>query len=213
MGASPRLFVAAAVAATAIGANAQPAAADIFRLFGEAHGGGMDGQGTAGDQKDSAFFANAPHLTYGGLVGAELFIFDALIQHHQYTNGSRLTTWTQFGLGLHFNIELGSEQEQKEKKGNYFELGVNAFFGIGTGQQVMPPLDNAQLSDKGFLAEARVGYGKHLSSMFDFGIVVPASYGYFFKSGNGAAVNNLSTHYRGWEIEGLLALRANLRLL
>ena len=48
--------------------------------------------------------------------------------------------------------------------------------------------------------------------MFDLGVAVPVGYGYFFKSGNGAAANDLDTHYRGIEAEALLALRANIRL-
>ncbi|HSN29684.1 MAG TPA: hypothetical protein VLT45_25530, partial [Kofleriaceae bacterium] len=86
------------------------------------------------------------------------------------------------------------------------------WFGLGTGAQVMPPLDNAQITDKAFIGEGRLGFGRHLDKVFDLGVVVPVSYGYFFKSGNGAAANDLSTHYRGFEAEVLLALRANIRL-
>ena len=42
---------------------------------------------------------------------------------------------------------------------------------------------------------------------------LPVSYGYFFKNGNGAAVNDVSTHYRGIQVEALAVLRANIRLL
>ena len=48
--------------------------------------------------------------------------------------------------------------------------------------------------------------------VFDIGVEVPVSYGYFLKSGNGASANDLSTHYRGIEAQALLTLRANLRL-
>ena len=191
---------------------AAPASADIFKVFGEVHGGGMYGWGLAGDQKDSAFFQQAPHATYGALIGAEFLVFDALIQHHQYTDGSRLTTWTQFGLGLHQVMDTGTEQERKAGEGGYFEFGAALWFGVGTGQQVMPPLDNAQLSDKAFLIEGRLGFGKHLSSNFDLGVIVPVSYGFFFKSGNGAGANNTSNQYRGAEVEALLALRAKVSL-
>lgn len=196
-----------------LAALASPASADVFKLFGEVHGGGMIGTGTAGDQKDNAFFAKSPHFDYGLLGGVEVLLFDAWVQHHQFTDGSRLTTWTQFGLGIHYVYDTGTEQERKVRKGGYAEFGFGGWFGIGTGQQVVLPLDNAQLSDKGFLAEARFGFGKHLNSYMDFGVVIPVSYGYFFKEGNGATANNLSTHYRGLEAEALLALRLNLRLL
>jgi hypothetical protein len=186
------------------------ASADTFKLFGEAHGGGMYGTGLAGAQKDSAFFANSPHGMYGAEIGAELLFFDGWIQHHQYTNGSRLTTWTQFGLGMHNQVDTGSEEDRKKGEGGYFEFGGGVWFGIGTGQQVMPPLDNAQVSDKGFLLEGRVGFGTHINKVFDLGVQVPLSYGFFFKNG---AANDVSNQYRAFQIEGLVALRANIRLL
>jgi hypothetical protein len=193
-------------------ALAAPASADTFKLFGEAHGGGMWGTGVAGDQKDSAFFGKAKGGAYGALIGAELLFFDALIEHTQYINGDGLKTWTQFGAGVHFTSDQGDAQDKKAGKGGYIEFGGYLWFGLGTGAQVMPPLDNAQITDKGFLGEARLGFGEHLNRVFDLGVVVPVSYGYFFKSGNGAAANDLSTNYRGIEAQGLVVLRANIRL-
>ena len=188
-------------------ALAAPARADVVRLFGEVHGGGMYGVGTAGDQKDAAFFKQSPHGAYGARLGAEVLFADLWIEHHQFTDGSRLTTWTKFGLGVHFQLGLGSEKDKKENKGGYVELSTGLFFGVGTGQQVKPPLDNAQLSDKGFEAEAAIGFGTHLSKNFDFGVTVPVSYGYFFKQG---AANDVSNHYQGVQGEALLVLRAQV---
>jgi hypothetical protein len=196
-------------------ATAAPASADVLKLFVEANGGGVFGTATGGDPaiKDAAFFAKAPHLAYGALIGAEFLFLDAWIQHHQFTDGSRLTTWTQFGVGIHGTIDLGDAKQQKAHEGGYFEFGAGGWFGVGTGQQVDPPLDNAQITDKAFLVEGRLGAGKHLNNVFDFGVSVPVSWGYFFKNGNGAAVNNVSTHYRGIQAEALVVLRANIRLL
>lgn len=202
-----RVLVLLLVAAPAV------ASADTFKLFGEIHGGGMYGAGTAGAEKDSSFFAEAPHGMYGAEIGAELLFFDAWIQHHQYTDGTRLTTWTQFGLGIHNEIETGDAQQKKDHKGGYFEFGGGLWYGLGTGQQVKPPLDNAQISDKGFLLEGRIGFGTHLNKVMDLGLEVPVSYGFFFKTGNGAGANDTGNQYRGWQIEGLVALRINLRLL
>jgi hypothetical protein len=194
---------------------AAPASADVLKLFVEADGGGVYGKGTGGEPviKDAAFFAKAPHLDYGVLVGAELLFLDAWIQHHQLTDGSRIATWTQFGAGVHGLIDLGDAKQQKAHEGGFFEFGVGGWFGLGTGQQVMPPLDNAQISDKAFLVEARLGIGTHLSNVFDFGLTVPVSWGYFFKNGDGAVANDTSTHYQGVQGEALLYLRANIRLL
>jgi hypothetical protein len=205
----------AVILVVVLGLGVGSASADVLKLFAQLDGGGSYGQATGGDQaiKDAAFFAKAPHGDYGVQIGAEFLFLDAWIQHHQLTNGSRISTWTQFGAGIHIQIDLGDDKQQKAHEGGFFELGGGAWFGLGTGQQVMPPLDNAQITDKAFLVEGRVGAGKHLSNIFDLGVTVPVSWGYFFKNGNGAVANDVSTHYRGIQGEALLFLRANIRLL
>lgn len=187
------------------------ATADVFKLYGEAAGGGMFGTGISGVYKDDSFFGNAKGGAYGALIGARFLVFDANIKHHQFVNGDGLRTWTQFTGGLAFGMDTGSEEEKKEGKGGYFEMGVGAAFGLGTGAQVDPPLDNSEVTDKGFLIEGKLGFGKHLSSIFDIGVSVPVSWGYLFKTGGGA--NNTDNQYQGIQLEALLVLRANLKLI
>ena len=207
-----------AVAATAAPA---PAAAGVFKLFAEAHGGAMLGQGTSGDVVDNAangldeaFFEGAPPGAYGALIGAQFLFLAVEIQHHQFTDGDQLATWTQFGAGLRFEIPLGapSAADKQAGKGSYAELGAQLAFGLGTGRQVEPPLSNDEITDKGFLVQGKLGFGKHLNKVLDIGIVVPVSYGYFFKSGDGVFANDVSTHYQSAQIEALLVLRGNIRL-
>jgi hypothetical protein len=206
MGRLHSLVLAAALAVPAT------ASADIFKLYGEGQGGGMYGKGIAGDHKaDSAF--QGGRLAYGVALGAQILIFDAHVQHRQYINGDGLTTWTQFSAGLNFGFDTGSEEEKKKGESGYVAFGVGLAFGVGTGAQVDPPLDNAQVTDKGFLLEGRLNFGKHLSKVFDFGLQVPVSYGYLFKSGNGATANNTSDQYQSVQAEALLILRANINLI
>lgn len=227
-------LVRTAVLATTLGAAA-PASADIAKLYAEVHGGATTGTGLSGDQKAAAFFKRAAPATYGFVLGGRFLIANASLSHHQYArigdaqNQSALSTWTQFDVGMAVAIDVGDSSQPasassgadgqpaakpaKERKGSYLELGVNVGFGVGTGEQVMPPLSNDEVTDKGFLVEGRIAFGKHLGKFFDAGVVVPISWGYFFKSGDGATANDLSTHYRGAQGSALIFLRANINLL
>lgn len=200
----PCFLVLAAVLAPAV------ASAEVLKLYGEVGGGGMYGKGISGALKDDAFFAKAKGGDWGFLVGGRFLIFDGNIRHHQFPSGGETETWTQFTAGLHFGMDSGSDEEKKQFKGGYFEMGAGVAFGIGTGAQVMPPLDNSEVTDKAFMLEGNVGFGKHLGKIFDIGVAVPVSWGFFFKSGSGA--NNTDNQYQGVQVQGLLVLRANVRL-
>lgn len=188
------------------------ASAEVFKLYGEVQGGGLFGKGIAGDHKDASAFQGS-RGAYGALVGGQFLIFDGNIQHRQYINGDGLTTWTQFTGGLNFGVDTGTEQDKKAHKGGYMSMGIGVGFGVGTGAQVDPPLDNSEVTDKGFLLVVKPGFGKHLNKVFDIGVSVPVSYGYLFKSGNGATANMTESQYQTVQIEALLVLRANIRFI
>ncbi len=202
------------VATLILAAAASPASADVLKLAGEIDAGGVFGTGYSGDQKANAFFAKAPPIAVGAIISGELFGFlDAYIQHDEFTDGSRLTTWTQFGAGLDMEPSLADSKAQAQGKGAYAELGFAVFFGVGTGQEIVPPLDNGQISDKAFLAEGRIGLGTHLNRVVDLGIAVPVSWGYFFKNGNGVGANDTNNQYQGVEAEVFGYIRFNIHLL
>lgn len=202
------------VASVVAGLSAR-ADADVLKLFGEVHGGGIGAKGLSGDpvSQDKDFFSNVPHGAYGVRVGARFLIIDAAIQHHQFTDGSRLSTWTQFAAGIGIQADLGDAQAKKARTGGFVDAGVHVALGLGTGQQVDPPLSNDEITDKGFLIEGRLGFGKHLGKVLDVGVAVPVSWGYFFKNGFDDAANDVSTHYRSLQVAGLVYLRVNLKLL
>jgi hypothetical protein len=187
------------------------ASAEVFKLYADVGGGGAFGKGIAGTHKDDAFFANAKGGALSFLVGGRFLIIDANIRHSQLLNGGETETWTQFNAGLNFGMDSGTEQDKKQFKGGYFEMGAAVGFGVGTGAQVMPPLDNGEVTDKGFTLEGRLGFGKHLGKYLDIGLSVPASWGYFFKSGGGA--NDMDNQYQAVQIQALLVLRVNIRFI
>jgi hypothetical protein len=186
------------------------ASAEVFKLYGELGGGGAYGKGLSGTLKDEAFFKKANGGAAGLLLGARFLILDANIRHNQFLNGGETETWTQFTAGLNVGMDTGNAEAKKAFKSGYFEMGAAVGFGVGTGAQVMPPLDASEVTDKALMLEGRLGFGKHLSTYFDIGVVVPVSWGYFFKSGAAKDVNN---HYQGLQVQGLLVLRANLRFI
>jgi hypothetical protein len=210
-------FAALAVAGITAGALLAPstARADIASLRAELHGGAGGGFGVGGERKDESFMGGVPPAAYGVLVGAELLFVNAYVEHTQFTNGSDLSTWTQLGLGFDLDMDLGVPpakpgEEPGPGKG-YVDLGLFAVFGLGTGRQVDPPLDNSEITDKGVMLEARGSVGWRFGRFVRLGLTVPVSGGYFIKSGAGAA-NDLGNHYQAIEASALLTLRVDLKL-
>lgn len=94
----------------------------------------------------------------------------------------------------------------------YLDIGFAAGFGVGTGQQVMPPLDNSQVTDKGFLGQVHLGLGYRLTRALSLGVRVPVQAAYLFKSGDGAAANDRGNQYVSVNAALLLELRLSLSL-
>jgi hypothetical protein len=199
----------------AVALSAKVAHADLISVRAEAHVGAGGGIGLGGDRKDEAFFKGAPPGIYGALIGLEIVFVDVWVQHDQLTNFDRISTWTQFFTGFDMQMDLGDDVDSKGKSikpKTFLEAGMGLGFGVGTGQQVDPPLNHSQITDKAFLIEGQVGLGRRLSNSVDFGVRVPVSGGYFFKSGPGVAVNDESNHYQAMEAAVLFFIRAQLKL-
>ena len=170
-----------------------------------------------GDRQDDAFQQRARGTMYGFKLGVELLFVDLWVGHHQYLGaGGLIGTWTQFMTGFDLEMDLGAKKSVVyDAKGNpfggypawYAEFGFGVGFGVGTEQQVDPPLDNSEVTDKGFLFEGRVGAGFRLLRRLSLGFVVPVTAGYFFKSGPEAAVNDLDDQYVGMSTAVLINLR------
>lgn len=208
-----RFLLPAVVLACAVPATAH---ADLLSFRAEAHAGGGGGAGVAGSQKDHAFHKGARGADYGALVGVEVLFIDVWVQHHQYNDGNLIGTWTQFMTGMDVDVDLGVPPAVKGKERGrptgYFEAGLGLGFGVGTGQQVVLPLDNAQVTDKGFLAEAKIGVGKNLGPIFSIGLLGTVNGGYYFKSGPGIVANDEGTHYQAVEAAALVNFRVKLKL-
>ncbi|MBK9070457.1 MAG: hypothetical protein IPL79_05580 [Myxococcales bacterium] len=177
---------------------AREAWADLVSVRLELHGGVARGKGLSGERKTEAFAENAPRNTAGVVVGAEVAFLDVWISHDQFRGDNRTATWTAAGLGFDIELPLGDKL--------YASAGIAGGLGLGTGQQVNPPLDAAQVSDKGAFGEAKAELGIKLGAGFRLGIAVPFTYGYYLKTGDGDVANDMTTHYTASQLQGLVTL-------
>ena len=198
---------------------ARDARADVASLRLEGHLGGAGGTGLGGAQKDEAFFEGARGGAYGALVGIEILFVDVWVEHHQFVTPSKfLGTWTQFMTGLDLDLEGRKDVSKAEaKKGeegakkSYMEVGIGFGYAVATGQQVDPPLDASEVTDKGFLVEGRFSAGLWVGEHagLGLGITIPISAGYFFKQG---FANDVANHYYQAEAAALLVVRGKIKL-
>ena len=191
------------------------ASADILQLNARVQVGAAHGLGMGGAQKDNAFHAGAKGLAYGAAVGVEFLLLDGWVEHYQYQGQDGLIgTWTQFMAGVDKRFSLGDKKGAVDGKGGYSsmygEIGAAIGFGVGTGQQVVLPLDNSQVSDKGFMAQVHLAFGYRLSKNLSLGLMIPVQGAYLFKQGNGISANDEGTHYQSMQGSALLNLRLDI---
>ncbi len=200
------------VLAMALLGLSSPAYGDILTVRAEGRAGAALGKGMFGERKADAFHQERGNLGYGVVVGAELFFIDAWIQHDQFLGGGSVNgTWTQFMTG--FDLEVDFDDTKKGGGGTWFaELGMGVGFGVGTGQQVDPPLDNSEVTDKGFLVEGRALVAFRLNELLSLGVTIPLQFGYFTKSGSGTTANNVDNHYSSTGGAAMLTLRSSWNL-
>jgi hypothetical protein len=205
-----RIRAAFAVPFLATLALSSVAHAGVFDLYAQAEGGGAAGFGVAGAQKDNDFFGGADGGMYGAKIGAEVLFTDVWIEHWQLTDLKGIRgTWTQFMVGADVDFPVGDVAPGKKPK-TFAEIGIGAGFGLGTGQQVEPPLDNAQVTDKGFIAELSVGVDYRFNNVLSLGLAVPVTYGYLFKNGPGIPANDEDKQYHELAVTPMLYLRMNV---
>jgi hypothetical protein len=224
-----RLSICGAVLVFGVLLGASQASAEVLQLRAEVLGGGAGGTAFGGDAESAtdnvAFHDGATGATYGAAVGLEFLFIDGWIQHNQYHASDGLVgTWTQFMAGLDVDFDLGKKTrdakfdeqgKQTNKKAYspaYGELGMAVGFGVGTGQQVDPPLNNAQVTDKGFLGEVRVGFGYRFNRALSLGFIVPIQAGYMFKNGANVDANDLNNHYQSVHVAAMLNFRMTFTL-
>jgi hypothetical protein len=183
------------------------AEAKVLEIYVQAQGGGGTGWGVSGVQKDNDFFHGAGGGAYGAKVGAEVLWIDGWIEHVQFNDGSLSGTWTQFMFGFDWDFALGDAPEPDQKPKTFGQVGIAVGYGVGTGQQVDPPLDAGQLTDQGFLGQLNLTVEHRFNAVIALGLTVPITYGYIYKRDEGAAANDESRWYGSVNAMALVYLR------
>jgi hypothetical protein len=206
-----RLLALGAVAAASL--LARPAAARLLDLRAGGLVGGLTGWGTTDNTPD--FFDRKSGAGAGVEVGARLLVFDFSLNFVQLFDGNgRNGTFSQALVGLAFDIPVGNQYFAKNELGagksqNIIRPIVGAGFGIGTPEPVQPPLDNAQISDKGFVSRMGVGYEHYFNPFIAVGAQADFGYHYFVGGGQSMLAAN-QKHSAGYHLSGFGTLTFHL---
>jgi len=186
-----------------LAALAAPAHASPLQLRADLRLGAASGWGLGGAQKAHDFFDQTRGATYGVLVGLRVLFADVWLEHDQFTDFSSVKgTWTELVIGAVMTVPLMDAVD--------LNIGFGGSFGVGTGRQIQPPLDNAQISDKGLIGDVSVGLEYRVNRFLAVGTAVPAGWGYLLK--NDAPVTDTSSHYTTFRVMalGYVGLRLGL---
>jgi hypothetical protein len=204
------LLLAAAVAAAL--AAPRPATARVLELTLQLDPvGGWTGKRAAGSQLpagqgETDFFARNRGGFTGFKAGAELFFIDVFVDFKQGWGQPGQTTrvdWTGSWLGFYLGIDL--DLKLGEEKRWHFLIGGDVGFGLGLAGPINPPIDNAQVSSKGFVAQGRVGLDYHITKVFGIGVEADLGYHYLFL--NGLPVNVETNRVHGIHFLGMLTTK------
>ncbi len=187
-------------------ASPRPAEAKLLDVYAAARGGGVLGWGLNDiNPEASDFFKTVHGPGMGAEIGIELLLLNASINFTQlFDTAGPAGTLTQFLLGFDGEIAV----DGRKKPQTYLRLGLAGGAALGTHRPVDPPLDNRQVSDKGFVGQATVALDQHLGDVFSIGLEVIPGYHFFFAGGD-APANVGANQSHGMHVMALLSLRAH----
>jgi hypothetical protein len=189
-------------ALAAITAAAPAAEARLLDLHAAAQAGAIGGWGTT-SRPD--FFDHTRGPAFGAEVGLKLLVFDLSASFTQVIDSSGWAgTLTQAGLAIDVDIPVGPTRLPNGQSAHVIHPSIGVNFGFGTPGPVNPPLNAAQISDKGVLFPARVGYEYFLNPFVAVGAEAMFGYHYFFVDGA------LDNHSQGFQLAALGTVKFHL---
>ncbi len=194
---------------------ARPAEARLIDLRADVLAGGITGWGNTTNTPD--FFNRRQGPGLGLEVGVKLLIFDVSADFFQVIDGNgRAGTLTQILAGINIDVPIGNDKFQngidRGHNKNILHPLADIGFAAGTPEPVHPPLDNAQISDKGLVTYVGLGYEHFLTGVIAIG--AEAEYGYHYFTGGGRStvvVNEPNQLYSsGTQLAGYATLTFHL---
>ena len=205
-----RLFVVRFVGLAALAAVALAASPAEARLIDLRAGGRIGGLVGWGSSNAPDFYDSASGGGGGFELGAKLLIVDLSVNFTQLFSGSTLT---QFLLGFTFDIPVGNMYFQdgiaKGKSRNIIRPILNGGFAVGTPKGIDLPLDDAQISQKGFISNFGAGYEFFLNPFIAVG--AQADYGWhYFVGGGKSTFTGSQKHSAGYHFDGFATVTFHL---
>jgi hypothetical protein len=196
----------------AVSSSASSAQARIIDLHAGAIGGAITGWGSTANTPDFYERVKGPGL--GVEVGAKLLVFDLSASFLQLFGGNgRAGTLTQIYFGVNIDVPVGNDRFkngiEKGKSRNIIRPLAEIGLAAGTLEPVKPPLDNAQISSKGFVSKMGVGYEHFLNEFLGVGAEADFGYHYFIDGGMSSMAAN-QTYSSGYQLAGFATFTFHL---
>jgi hypothetical protein len=202
-----RWIVAPSLLAAALLLAPRPAEARILDLHVGGRVGGLTGWGT-NNATTPDFFEHTRGFGVGFEAGLKLLVVDLSLTFTQVADGGgTVGTLTQFLLGTSFDIPAGSLRFENGQPRSFVRPAIQGGFGFGTAGPVDPPLDNKQVSDKGFVSYATVAYEFFLNPFIGVGAQGQFGWHYFL---GGQVANDSKAHSTGYHLAGYATLTFHL---
>jgi hypothetical protein len=199
-------IAALAIGITVLTLNARAAEARIMDLRLGAQVGGIVGWGSTTNTPD--FFQHTRGGGVGFDLGFKILVFDFSANFVQVVNGSgTVGTLTQFLLSTEIDVPIGQAKLPEGQSQNVLHPSFGAGFGFGTPGPVNPPLDAAQISDKGIVSQFKLGYEYYFNPFIAVGAAGLFGYHYFL---GGQVITNGQDHSSGYHMAGFATVTFHL---
>jgi hypothetical protein len=180
---------------------ARPAQARLIDVYAAGTAGGVTGWGTTPKTPD--FFSKTSGAGFGFDLGLKLLFLNFDATFLQVLNGTDTEgTIIQFLLGGEVDIPLGKLRFKNGEPVNVLKPKLAVGFGFGSPHSVHAPLTDDQISDKGVVADAILGYEYYVNPYIAIGAEATFGWHYFF---GGDVVNSpdIRNHSNGYHLIGL----------